>query len=201
MRDDKVASGGSEHLHTASPFNIKVRLLTMRVFTADEVAELYAQHTAETGQRVEDAALRQAFAHTQGQPWLVNGLAYVVTTELKSERARDVLVERQDTHLDSLAERLRDPRVRAVIEPMIQGESLAALAPDGRIDWLLEAFVAFWVQHGEAMLASSPYNEAAAHRVMMPFLRRGGERRREYRPRVRHRVEAARHRGQDLARR
>ncbi len=238
VRDYKVASGGSEHLHTASPFNIKVRSLTMREFTADEVAELYAQHTADTGQRFEDDALRQAFAHTQGQPWLVNALAYVVTTELKPDRAvsitaadidraRDVLVDRQDTHLDSLAERLRDPRVRAVIEPMIQGESLAALAPDdlrfvldlglvreradggvevanpiyreiiarqltvtmraslpvmaptwlaadGRMDFdrLLEAFVAFWVQHGEAMLASSPYNEAAPHLVMMAFLHR-----------------------------
>jgi hypothetical protein len=37
-------------LGTASPFNIKVRSLTLRDFTADEVAELYAQHTADTGQ-------------------------------------------------------------------------------------------------------------------------------------------------------
>jgi hypothetical protein len=44
--------------------------------------------------------------------------------------ARDLLIERQDTHLDSLAERLREPRVRAVIEPMIQGEALDAVPPD-----------------------------------------------------------------------
>ena len=60
------------------------------------------------------------------------------------------------------------------------------LAADGRIDFdhLLEAFVAFWVQHGEALLASSPYNEAAPHLVMMAFLHRvvngGGRIDREY---------------------
>jgi hypothetical protein len=238
VRDYRVASGGSEHLHTASPFNIKVRSLTMRSFTAGEVEELYLQHTVETGQAFEPEALRLAFDLTRGQPWLVNALAYVATSEIRVqptesittrdiENARDLLIERQDTHLDSLAERLRDPRVRAVIEPMILGESLAAaepddlrfvldlglvleapegnlelanpiyreivirslttrvrasiprlapswLGPDGRMDWdhLRDAFVRFWVQHGEALLGSSPYNEAAPHLVLMAFLHR-----------------------------
>lgn len=250
VRDYKVAAGGSETLHTASPFNIKVRSFTMREFTADEVTELYAQHTADTGQRFEPDACARAFALSQGQPWLVNALAYVVTSELKTDRgvaitvadieqARNVLVERQDTHLDSLADRLRDPRVRAVIEPMIQGENLASMPPDdlrfvidlglvrenrdgavevanpiyreiiarelavmvraslptitptwldaaGRIDFdkLLDAFVEFWLRHGEALLASSPYNEAAPHLVLMAFLQRvvngGGRIDREY---------------------
>ena len=37
-------------LGTSSPFNIKVESLTLPNFTADEVAELYGQHTADTGQ-------------------------------------------------------------------------------------------------------------------------------------------------------
>jgi hypothetical protein len=250
VQDYKVASGGSERLHTASPFNIKVESLTMRDFTAVEVAELYAQHTSETGQRFESAALDRAFQLTRGQPWLVNALARQTVqtlvpdratsvTAAHIDRARDVLVERQDTHLDSLAERLRDPRVRSVIEPMIQGENLASMAPDdlrfvldlglarenaegafevanpiyreiiarqltatlraslpkitptwldagGRLDAdkLLDAFVAFWLRHGEALLGSSPYNEAAPHLVLMAFLQRvvngGGRIEREY---------------------
>ena len=59
-------------------------------------------------------------------------LAYVATGGLVTDlaapvtatdvgRARDVLVERQDTHLDSLAARLAEPRVRRVIEPMLAG--------------------------------------------------------------------------------
>jgi hypothetical protein len=141
VRDDKVTSGGSERLHSSSPFNIKVGSLTVRDFTSDEVAELYAQHTAETGQSFSPAALARAFAVSQGQPWLVNALARQIVnvvvpdrgaevTEDDIDRARDLLIERQDTHLDSLAERLREPRVRAVIEPMIQGEALDAVPPD-----------------------------------------------------------------------
>lgn len=75
VRDYKVASGERDHLGTSSPFNIKIRSLTLRDFTAAEVAELYAQHTADTGQRFEPEALALAFALTQGQPWLVNALA------------------------------------------------------------------------------------------------------------------------------
>ena len=50
VRDYKVASGGSERLNTASPFNIKVSSITLRNFNAEEVEELYQQHTVETGQ-------------------------------------------------------------------------------------------------------------------------------------------------------
>ncbi|WP_305071146.1 ATP-binding protein [Myxococcus sp. RHSTA-1-4] len=132
VRDYKVASDDRDHLGTASPFNIKVRSLTLRNFTADEVAELYAQHTAETGQRFEPEALALAFESTQGQPWLVNSLAKVAVEELvidrtqpirreDVERARSVLIARRETHLDSLTERLREPRVRAILEPVLAG--------------------------------------------------------------------------------
>jgi hypothetical protein len=143
VRDDKVASGGSDNLRSSSPFNIKVRSLILRDFTAAEIAELYAQHTAETGQRFEPEALARAFELTQGQPWLVNALAKVAVEELctdvakpvrlaEIERAKEILVERQETHLDSLAERLREPRIRGIIEPMMAGTILAAVPEDDR---------------------------------------------------------------------
>ena len=250
VRDYKVASGDSDHLGTASPFNIKVRSLTLRNFTAEEVAELYSQHTAETGQRFDSEALALAFELTQGQPWLVNALAKVAVEELVPdtaqpirradiEQAKKVLIERQETHLDSLAERLREPRIRALLEPMLAGEfpgdvseddrrfavdlgllrrgtqgtlevanpiyreiivrSLASgtrdtlpsiqpswLRPDGRLDTerLRDAFLAFWRQHGEPLLATTPYHEIAPHLVLMAFLHRvvngGGSIEREY---------------------
>lgn len=69
--------------------------------------------------------------------------------------------------------------------------SLPAITPTwldtaGRIDFdkLLDAFVEFWLRHGEALLASSSYNEAAPHLVLMAFLQRvvngGGRIDREY---------------------
>lgn len=36
----------------------------------------------------------------------------------------------RELHLDSLAERLREPRVRAVIDPMLSGHDLPSLPPD-----------------------------------------------------------------------
>ncbi|WP_224361202.1 hypothetical protein [Hyalangium versicolor] len=141
MRDYKVATEDRESLGTASPFNIKVRSLTLRDFTADEVVELYSQHTADTGQRFEPEALTRAFELTQGQPWLVNALAKVAVEEVVPdtsqpvrradiERAKAMLIERQETHLDSLTERLREPRVRAILEPMLAGTIPGPLPPD-----------------------------------------------------------------------
>ncbi|XXR75552.1 hypothetical protein WMF33_30915 [Sorangium sp. So ce394] len=143
VRDYKVASGDGDRLGTSSPFNIKVESLTLRNFTRDEVAALYAQHTAETGQGFQSSAVDRAFELTQGQPWLVNALARQLVdvlvkdraqpiTAADVDRAKEILIERQDTHLDSLVERLREPRIRAVIEPMLAGGPLGDVPEDDR---------------------------------------------------------------------
>jgi hypothetical protein len=143
VRDYRVAAGSSGRLGTASPFNIKAESLTLRNFTLDEVRALYGQHTAETGQVFLEDAVERAFHLTQGQPWLVNALARQLTEELVQDhaepitvahvdQARDILIRRQDTHLDSLIERLREPRVRAIVEPMLAGDTLGDVPEDDR---------------------------------------------------------------------
>jgi hypothetical protein len=135
VRDYKIASGGSDRLNTASPFNIKVESLTIRNFNELEVAELYQQHTDDTGQVFAPESIRLVFELTQGQPWLVNALARQLTEEIAPEpeititpimveEAKEILIRRQDTHLDSLAERLRENRIKAIIEPMLAGLEL-----------------------------------------------------------------------------
>ncbi|MFM6376659.1 MAG: AAA-like domain-containing protein, partial [Microcystis panniformis] len=125
VRDYKVASGGSDRLNTSSPFNIKVASLTMRNFNLAEVGELYQQHTAATGQIFTPEAIETAFYLTQGQPWLVNALAKEIVEKMVKDRniaitkehiltAKEILITRQDTHLDSLAERLREKRVKNI---------------------------------------------------------------------------------------
>ena len=141
VRDYKIALDGRDGAIGGSPFNIKDRSLLLRDFTREEVALLYAQHTAETGQVFLGDAVDRAFALANGQPWLTNALAAVVVDELvldrtipigvePMERAKEVLIQRQDTHLDSLAERLREPRIRGIVEPMIEGASPGELSPD-----------------------------------------------------------------------
>jgi hypothetical protein len=135
VRDYKVAAGGSDRLQSSSPFNIKVESLTMRDFYAAEVAELYQQHTNDTGQSFEPEAMQLAFDLTQGQPWLVNAIARQLTevvapessitiTSAMVEEAKEILIRRQDTYLDSLAERLREDRVKAIMQPMLAGQGL-----------------------------------------------------------------------------
>lgn len=137
VRDYRLqARPEAESLGTASPFNIKVESLTLRNFTAGEVAELYEQHTADTGQVFTPEAKRLAFELTGGQPWLVNALARQAVEKLVSdpavpvtaeviEQAKEILIQRRDTHLDSLIDRLREPRVQRVIEPLLAGEILS----------------------------------------------------------------------------
>ena len=123
----------SETLGSASPFNIVTKALTLTNFTREEIAALYRQHTAETGQVFEEAAIDRASFWTCGQPWLVNALAREcvekllnndstrpVTAELIDAAAEAILC-RRDTHIDSLLERLKEPRVRRIVEPVIVG--------------------------------------------------------------------------------
>ncbi|KKJ01515.1 polyketide biosynthesis operon protein CyrO [Prochlorothrix hollandica] len=141
VRDYKIKSGGSDRLNTSSPFNIKVESLTLKNFSFDDVKTLYHQHTEATGQIFTPEAIQHAFYLTDGQPWLVNALARQATEFLVEEvtqpitigvieQAKDILIQRQDTHLDSLAERLREPRVRTVIEPILAGNDLPDVPPD-----------------------------------------------------------------------
>ena len=120
-------------LGTASPFNIKSDSLRLPNFTADEVTRLLQQHTDETGQAFEEETRAGVFRATQGQPWLVNALArQLVETVVPSREqaitpehlrlAEEIVIRRRDTHLDSLLDRLREPRVRRILEPILAGE-------------------------------------------------------------------------------
>jgi hypothetical protein len=132
----------SETVGSASPFNIMSESLSLRNFTAAETAELYAQHTAETGQVFEPTAIEFAFEQTQGQPWLVNAIARecvekitkkdysIPVTQPLVEQAIQNLILTRGTHFDSLMERLKEPRVRGVIQPLITGDGFVTKSSD-----------------------------------------------------------------------
>ncbi|AUX24324.1 hypothetical protein SOCEGT47_048610 [Sorangium cellulosum] len=179
VRDYKVASGDSDRLGTSSPFNIKVESLTLRNFTREEVAALYAQHTSETGQAFRPDAVDRAFELTQGQPWLVNALArqlveVLVTdrarpiTSAEVDRAKEILIERQDTHLDSLVDRLREPRIRAVIEPMLAGTALPSVPPDD-LRFAIDLGLVRMTAEGGLDVANPIYREIIVRELAFPI--------------------------------
>jgi hypothetical protein len=169
VRDYKYASGGSTRLQSSSPFNIKVQSFTLSNFTLEDVNRLYKQHTEATGQIFTPEAVDLAFHLTQGQPWLVNAIAkeiveYItkdpaipITAELVNQ-AKEILIKRQDTHLDSLAERLREDRVRAIIQPILSGLELGDTPDDDR-RYLLDLGLVVRSQEGGLKIANPIYQE------------------------------------------
>lgn len=169
VRDYKIASGSSARLGTASPFNIKIESLTLSNFTQDDVAELYEQHTNETGQIFTRDAVQLAFTFTQGQPWLINALARQlveavvpdVTRAIEAahvHEAKEILIRRKDTHLDSLVHLLAEERVRAVIEPMIAGQDLGNI-PQDDVQFLIDLGLCQLSPLGGLVIANPIYQE------------------------------------------
>ena len=125
---------GKRVIAAGSPFNIVAKSLRLGDFTEEETSALLAQHTGETGQEFLPAAAKTAWDQTRGQPWLVNALAYEACFESERGRdrsrpigaediltAREALIRRRNTHIHQLGEKLREDRVRRVIEPLLTG--------------------------------------------------------------------------------
>ena len=135
VRDYRIHSGSANTVVAGgSAFNVKAKSLRLGDFSRDEVAALLGQHTAETGQAFTAEALDRVWERTQGQPWLVNALADDACFRRKAGRDRSLpidaeavlaaqerLILRRETHLDQLADKLREERVRRVVEPLLSG--------------------------------------------------------------------------------
>ena len=135
VRDYRIRSDATQEVIAGgSAFNIKAESLRLGDFGEADVRALLGQHTAETGQAFTEAALAAVWRQTQGQPWLVNALAHQACFEDRAGRdrsrpiggeavmeAREELVMGRQTHLHQLADKLEEPRVRRVIEPLLSG--------------------------------------------------------------------------------
>jgi hypothetical protein len=125
-----------------SPFNIKEDSILLKNFSKEDVTDLFAQRTAETGQKITQEALDYVWEQSQGQPWIVNNLfkrATIKILDYKSTEtvelkhvvaARQQIVEARETHLDSLVYRMQDAAVKPVIETVISGETNMDLSLD-----------------------------------------------------------------------
>ena len=135
VRDYRIHARSEQSVVTGgSAFNIKAESLRLGDLDESEVRALLGQHTAETGQAFTPEALDTVWAQTLGQPWLVNALAYAACFRNPAGRdracpitadaildAQEQLIGRRETHLDQLADKLREDRVRRVVEPLLSG--------------------------------------------------------------------------------
>ena len=144
LRDYRIHSRSKDEPVTGgSAFNISADSLRLGDFSPAEVKTLLAQHTAETGQAFRPEALERVWNQTQGQPWLVNALCERACFRYERGRDRKRPIEENDileaqeqlilarvVHLDQLAHKLREDRVRRVIEPLLSGADARDLVPE-----------------------------------------------------------------------
>ena len=144
VRDYRIRSQSSQEIVSGgSAFNVKAKSLRLGDFSKEDVAALFGQHVDETGQRFESGAVDLVWDLTQGQPWLVNALGYECCFEMEGSRdrsnsvtvesvrqAKENLILRRETHLDQLADKLREGRVRRVIAPLLASQDEPESIPD-----------------------------------------------------------------------
>ena len=152
VRDYRLKTDdGKAAVTGGSAFNIKAESLRLGNFTRDELELLYRQHTEETGQVIQEDALLLLFDYTSGQPWLANALGYELCFRLKEgrdrsqpitaamvETAKENIVLRRDTHLDQLIDKLREPRIRRVIEPILASEDEPGDMPTDDVQYAID---------------------------------------------------------------
>ena len=115
VRDYRIRSSAEQAIVAGgSAFNVRAESLRLGDFSQGDVEFLLAQHADETGQAFTAEAKLQLWALTEGQPWLVNALAYEACfndeagldrsrtiTAKAIQEAREQLIQRRETHLEA----------------------------------------------------------------------------------------------------
>ena len=179
VRDYRIHSeSAGEIIAGGSAFNIKAKSLRLGDFDEADMRALLGQHTEETGQAFTEGALAAVWDQSRGQPWLVNALADQACFENKAGRdrsraidgeaimaAREALVLARQTHLDQLAKKLDEERVRRVIEPVLSGDAGGAdrASPDD-VEYVRD--LGLLAPDGTARIANPIYREVIPRELM-----------------------------------
>jgi hypothetical protein len=172
LKDYITASKGGVPLNPGSSFNIKEDSSTLSNFQKDDIGRLFAQRTAENGQQITAEALDYVYEQSMGQPWIVNSLLCRATMRILDrdstetvtighiQEAREQMIEARETHLDALGERLRDQRIRRVIQTIITGETNLAMSrtsPD--VELAVDLGLVRWDTKTGFMISNPIYEE------------------------------------------
>ena len=177
VRDYRIHSeSAGEIIAGGSAFNIKAESLRLGDLDEADVRALLGQHTEETGQAFTEGALAAVWSQSRGQPWLVNALAYQACFKDKAHRdrsrtideeavmeAREELILGRQTHLHQLADKLREERVRRVIEPILSGSAAGKAGPDD-VEYVRD--LGLLARRGTARIANPIYQEVIPRELM-----------------------------------
>ena len=176
LKDYITTAKDGEPPSPLSPFNIKADSVLLGNFTPEEVRKLFAQRTEETGQQITDEALEYVWEQSLGQPWIVNSLFmratlrvlqeddYSTVTLEHIEKAREQMILARETHLDSLAVRLREPGIRRMMETLFSGEVNLDLASSDAFRMCLDLGLVR-LDKGVPSIANPIYREVLARQI------------------------------------
>ena len=176
LKDYITASKGGVVPNPGSPFNIKADSAILSNFSIEDITHLFAQRTAENGQLITQEALDYVFEKSKGQPWIVNSLFMRATMRVLEqdsteavtlahiEEACQQMIMARETHLDALAVRLEDPKIRGIIEPILTGEPNPELAKSEAFRLCLDLGLVT-LERGTPVIANPIYREVIARHL------------------------------------
>ncbi|KPA16410.1 ATPase domain protein, prokaryote domain protein [Candidatus Magnetomorum sp. HK-1] len=152
IRDYRMHSSERKEIITGgSAFNIKAKSLNIGNFTWDEVNQLYQCHSEACGQQFSNDAIAVAWEYSEGQPWIINALGYEVSFEMKDLRDRSKtidhahmlqaaqnLINRRETHIDQLVDKLHEKRVQSVIEPILSSKDKPEIVKTDDVQYVID---------------------------------------------------------------
>ena len=128
-----------------SPFNIADHV-ELPSFNIKNIRELYDQYTKETNQPFLEETIQQIYEQTQGQPWLVNRLASILTKKVKPETTYPIsmddvnegiklLLKEKNSHFENIKEKILLYRESF---NKIASENIKYLPDDDAQSWLYQ---------------------------------------------------------------
>jgi hypothetical protein len=193
IREYKLrARGDNPSLGSGSPFNVKARSFFLSVFSKDDVQNLLQQHTDATGQEFSNEVIEAIYEFSGGQPWLCNALAAEIVSEILEddysqiipvamvETAKERLIAARQTHLDSLADKLKEERVRKIVTAIVSGDEVLADDWDDSIRYCTDLGIVK-TQNGSVTFANPIYREIIT-RVLNSSMQGGLTGKEEYTP-------------------
>jgi hypothetical protein len=176
LKDYITAAKGGVPVNPGSPFNVKADSAYLSNFSKDDIARLFAQRTAETGQQITTEALGYVYEQSRGQPWIVNSLLQRATMRILDvestetvtvehiREAREQMILARETHLDALAYRLEDPAVRKLMQTFFTGDMDLNLADSEGFRLCLDLGLVD-IEDGAPIIANPIYREVLARQI------------------------------------
>ncbi|GMO26664.1 MAG: hypothetical protein Ta2F_02210 [Termitinemataceae bacterium] len=173
LKDYITLAKDGKPVNPGSPFNIKEDSAVIGNFRKQDVQNLFAQRTEETGQQITPDALDYVWEQSKGQPWIVNSLFkratmrilkeddYSTVTMAHIKKAREQMIRARETHLDALAVRMDDEHICKIIESLMSGDADPLLAKSDAFRYCLDLGLVS-MEHGTPQIANPIYRETLA---------------------------------------